>query len=219
MATPPTSALIWFPACRSMPRIRPSTTGSTRRRSPSGQRNVQGNLGRYIANGPGMFEIDSSLQKRFKITERVALNFRAAAYNLANHPIYKTPSGSIGALTGQSAGGQRQLRTHHQHHQQRRRREPALRGASSSCCGLNFRRFHRNFSFLVQTTPGGLHDAKILPVPLDRRCLRPLRWRSRLRTRDRTASPTPTRWVATGAGTTSYPIHPITVCLSRGRIA
>ena len=59
-----------------------------------------GNLGRYIANGPGMFEIDSSLQKRFKITERVALNFRAAAYNLANHPIYKTPSGSIGALTG-----------------------------------------------------------------------------------------------------------------------
>ncbi len=59
-----------------------------------------GNLGRYIANGPGMFEIDSSLQKRFRITERVALNFRVAAYNLANHPIYKTPSGSIGSLTG-----------------------------------------------------------------------------------------------------------------------
>ena len=36
-----------------------------------------GNLGRYIANGPGAFEIDSSLQKRFRITERVALNFRA----------------------------------------------------------------------------------------------------------------------------------------------
>jgi hypothetical protein len=59
-----------------------------------------GNLGRYIANGPGMFEIDSSLQKRFKITERLALNFRAAAYNLLNHPIFKTPSSSIGALTG-----------------------------------------------------------------------------------------------------------------------
>jgi len=59
-----------------------------------------GNLGRYIANGPGNYEIDSSLQKRFKLTERLALNFRAAGYNLFNHPIYKTPSGSIGSLTG-----------------------------------------------------------------------------------------------------------------------
>ena len=59
-----------------------------------------GNLGRYIANGPGMFEIDSSLQKRFKVTERLGLNFRAAAYNLFNHPVYSTPSGSIGSLAG-----------------------------------------------------------------------------------------------------------------------
>jgi hypothetical protein len=59
-----------------------------------------GNLGRYIANGPNMFEIDTSLQKRFKITERLALNFRAAAYNILNHPIYSNPSGSIGSLTG-----------------------------------------------------------------------------------------------------------------------
>ena len=56
--------------------------------------------GRYIASGPGMYEIDTSLQKRFRITERLALNFRAAAYNLFNHPIYKNPSSSIGALTG-----------------------------------------------------------------------------------------------------------------------
>ena len=42
-----------------------------------------------------MYEIDSSLQKRFKITERLALNFRAAAYNLFNHPVFKAPSGSI----------------------------------------------------------------------------------------------------------------------------
>jgi len=41
-----------------------------------------GHLGRYIANGPGMFEIDSSLQKRFHVSERLSLNFRAAAYNL-----------------------------------------------------------------------------------------------------------------------------------------
>jgi hypothetical protein len=59
-----------------------------------------GNLGRYIANGPHMVETDASLQKRFRITERLALNFRAAAYNLFNHPEYSNPSGSIGALTG-----------------------------------------------------------------------------------------------------------------------
>jgi hypothetical protein len=63
-----------------------------------------GNLGRYIANGPGMFEIDSSLQKRFRITERLALNFRAAAYNLFNHPVFAIPSGSIGALPTVNGG-------------------------------------------------------------------------------------------------------------------
>ena len=59
-----------------------------------------GNLGRYIANGPGMSEIDSSLQKRFRVTERLALNFRAGVYNLLNHPVYSSPSGKIGTLTG-----------------------------------------------------------------------------------------------------------------------
>ena len=59
-----------------------------------------GNAGRYLASGPGMYEIDSSLQKRFRVTERLSLNFRAAAYNLFNHPIYKNPSSSIGSLTG-----------------------------------------------------------------------------------------------------------------------
>jgi Carboxypeptidase regulatory-like domain/TonB dependent receptor-like, beta-barrel len=59
-----------------------------------------GNLGRYIANGPGMYEIDSTLQKKFTITERVALDFRASAYNLFNHPIFNNPSSKIGSLTG-----------------------------------------------------------------------------------------------------------------------
>ena len=39
------------------------------------------------------------MQKRFRLTERFSLKFRAAAYNLFNHSIYKTPSGSIGSLT------------------------------------------------------------------------------------------------------------------------
>jgi len=64
-----------------------------------------GNLGCYIANGPGAFEIDSSLQKRFHVTERVALNFRASAFNLLNHPEYKTPGASIGSVTGSGSNG------------------------------------------------------------------------------------------------------------------
>jgi hypothetical protein len=61
-----------------------------------------GNLGRYIANGPGAFEIDSSLQKRFRVTEKLALSFRAAAFNLLNHPEYKIPGASVGSVSGTS---------------------------------------------------------------------------------------------------------------------
>jgi hypothetical protein len=53
-----------------------------------------GNLGRYIANGPNNYEFDTGLQKRFRITERVGLNFRASAFNLLNNPQWSNPSGS-----------------------------------------------------------------------------------------------------------------------------
>ncbi len=53
-----------------------------------------GDLGRYIANGPGALEFDTSLQRKFRITEKVALDLRATAYNLANHPIFSNPSGN-----------------------------------------------------------------------------------------------------------------------------
>jgi outer membrane receptor protein involved in Fe transport len=59
-----------------------------------------GNLGRYDAFGPGAYEVDSSLQKQFRVTERVKLNFRAAAFNLMNHPEYKIPSSSVGSVSG-----------------------------------------------------------------------------------------------------------------------
>ncbi|HUI58196.1 MAG TPA: TonB-dependent receptor [Bryobacteraceae bacterium] len=53
-----------------------------------------GNLGRYIANGPNNYEIDGGLQKRFRLTERAALNFRASAFNLLNNPQWSNPSGN-----------------------------------------------------------------------------------------------------------------------------
>ncbi|HJZ80874.1 MAG TPA: hypothetical protein VKD91_11030, partial [Pyrinomonadaceae bacterium] len=59
-----------------------------------------GNLGRFAARGPGAFEIDGSLTKTFRLSEKYRLNFRAAAFNLFNHPTYLNPSGSLGSFTG-----------------------------------------------------------------------------------------------------------------------
>jgi hypothetical protein len=53
-----------------------------------------GNLGRYMGNGPGALEFDTTLQRKFQLTEKVAFNLRATAYNLANHPIFSNPSGT-----------------------------------------------------------------------------------------------------------------------------
>ncbi|MBO0723168.1 MAG: TonB-dependent receptor, partial [Blastocatellia bacterium] len=59
-----------------------------------------GNLGRYIARGPGNYEIDGSLTKTFKLTERFGLNVRAAAFNLFNHPMWSNPGTGLGSFKG-----------------------------------------------------------------------------------------------------------------------
>ncbi|HEY1950761.1 MAG TPA: carboxypeptidase regulatory-like domain-containing protein [Bryobacteraceae bacterium] len=56
-----------------------------------------GNLGRYAARGPGFFELDTALQKKFLITERIGLNFRAEVFNLFNRAIYANPSANLGS--------------------------------------------------------------------------------------------------------------------------
>lgn len=60
---------------------------------------VHGDLGRYVARGPGNYEIDASLTRNFRLSERFNFNLRAAAFNLFNHPQYANPSGSLGSLT------------------------------------------------------------------------------------------------------------------------
>jgi hypothetical protein len=54
-----------------------------------------GNLGRYAAYGPGAVEFDTSLQRKFRLTEKFRFDLRATAYNLANTPIYSNPSGNL----------------------------------------------------------------------------------------------------------------------------
>ena len=56
-----------------------------------------GNLGRNIGRGPGYYEIDTALQKRFRLNDRFGLNFRTEAFNLFNHAIYANPSGNFSA--------------------------------------------------------------------------------------------------------------------------
>lgn len=54
-----------------------------------------GNLGRNVARGPGYFEIDTGIQRKVTLSERLALDFRAEAFNLLNRPIYGTPDTNV----------------------------------------------------------------------------------------------------------------------------
>ncbi len=54
-----------------------------------------GNLGRFVGRGPGLWEVDTALQKRIPLWERASLNFRTEAFNLFNHPIFANPGANI----------------------------------------------------------------------------------------------------------------------------
>jgi hypothetical protein len=55
-----------------------------------------GNVGRDILHGPNLFAINASLFRRFDITERIKLEFRAEAYNLSNTPQFDLPDTTLG---------------------------------------------------------------------------------------------------------------------------
>ncbi len=53
---------------------------------------VHGNAPRNAARAPGLWQMDSSVQKRFPVNERVGVTFRAEAFNLFNVAHYGTPA-------------------------------------------------------------------------------------------------------------------------------
>ncbi len=55
----------------------------------------QGNEGRNDIPGFGFTQVDLSLGRKFSLTEKVALQFRADAFNIFNHPNFTNPSGLI----------------------------------------------------------------------------------------------------------------------------
>ncbi len=61
---------------------------------PSGQvfcQNLIGNLGRNQIVGPGLFDLDFSIFKNFRVTERISTQFRVEMFNVLNHPSFLPP--------------------------------------------------------------------------------------------------------------------------------
>jgi hypothetical protein len=55
-----------------------------------------GNVGRNILHGPHLFNINGSVFRKFSITERLKLEFRAEAYNVTNTPWFDLPDTTLG---------------------------------------------------------------------------------------------------------------------------
>jgi hypothetical protein len=64
--------------------------------------NTFGNVGRNILHGPGLFEIDMSLVRKFRITERINIDFRVDTFDATNGAHYDNP----GSVFGNSNFGQ-----------------------------------------------------------------------------------------------------------------
>ena len=62
-----------------------------------------GNLGRDTVIGPGYNQWNVSLAKKFSITERINLQFRAEAFNLFNHPQFGIVAGQLAVFTSSRA--------------------------------------------------------------------------------------------------------------------
>ena len=63
-----------------------------------------GNLGRNTLTGPGLFNVDASLAKVFKPSERINVQLRAEVFNLLGQDHFYAPgfnvfSGSAGKIT------------------------------------------------------------------------------------------------------------------------
>jgi hypothetical protein len=53
--------------------------------------NTFGNAGRNVLHGPRLFDIDASIFRKFRVTERLNLEFRAESFNFTNTPWFDRP--------------------------------------------------------------------------------------------------------------------------------
>jgi hypothetical protein len=60
---------------------------------------VYGNSGRNAFRGPGLWQADLGISKRFRVTEGIAIDFRTEAFNLFNRAQYGEPVANISTST------------------------------------------------------------------------------------------------------------------------
>jgi hypothetical protein len=77
-------------------RHRPNLHGCVNRYVRQTRARTIGNVGRDILDGPNLFAINGSLFRRFNLTERFKLEFRAEVYNLSNTPEFDLPDTTLG---------------------------------------------------------------------------------------------------------------------------
>jgi hypothetical protein len=58
-----------------------------------------GNAGRNILEGFAFYQTDLGVSKRFALTERFGLQFRAEAFNVFNRSNFRAPNANISAVT------------------------------------------------------------------------------------------------------------------------
>jgi len=58
-----------------------------------------GSVGRNALTGPGFFNVDLSLFKTFKVTERFNVEIRGESFNTTNTPKFSNPQGSLTSST------------------------------------------------------------------------------------------------------------------------
>jgi hypothetical protein len=68
-----------------------------------------GNMDWNAIAGPDAFNLDLGIFRRFAITERVGLQFRAEAFNATNTPKFGNPNGNVNASTFMEISGQRNV--------------------------------------------------------------------------------------------------------------
>jgi hypothetical protein len=73
-----------------------------------------GTLGRNTLIGPGIRTVDMSLFKTFALVEKLKLEIRCEAFNIANHPVFSNPNtditaGNFGQITSTLLSSERQI--------------------------------------------------------------------------------------------------------------
>jgi hypothetical protein len=71
---------------------------------PTPCQNLIGNLGRNQIVGPGLFDMDFSIFKNFRVNERITTQIRVEMFNVLNHPSFLPPLDNEAVLNATNGG-------------------------------------------------------------------------------------------------------------------